>query len=38
MSKVVYSGNVGTPWHGEKPDARRKMNTDKKSKGKSKKK
>lgn len=36
--KVVYSGSVGNPWHGKKPDTRRKMNTDKKNKGKSKKK
>lgn len=27
MSKVVYSGSVGNPWHGVKKDTRRKMNT-----------
>jgi|TARA_Y100000310_G_scaffold321006_1_gene378055 hypothetical protein len=28
--KVVTSNDTGNPWHGEKPDTRRKMNTDKK--------
>jgi len=28
--KVVYSGSVGNPWHGEKPDTRRKLDLDKK--------
>lgn len=31
---IVTSNNVGNPWHGEKPDTRRKMNTDKDKKGK----
>ena len=26
MSKVVYSGSIGTPYHGEKPNSRRKLN------------
>ena len=32
--KMVYTGNIGNPWHGVKTDTRRKMNTDKKRKGK----
>ena len=30
--KIVYSSSIGNPWHGVKPDTRRKNNTDKKSK------
>ncbi len=26
MSKIVYSGSVGTRFHGEKPNSRRKLN------------
>ena len=33
MSKTVYSSSVGKPWQGPiKPDSRRKVNLDKKSK------
>ena len=32
--KIVYSGSIGNPWHGAKPDVRRKLDTDKKKKGK----
>jgi len=28
--KIVSSGSIGNPWHGNKPNTRRKMNTDKK--------
>jgi hypothetical protein len=29
--KIVYSANIGQPWHSQtKPDTRRKLNTDKK--------
>ena len=30
--KIVTSNSIGSPWHGAKPDTRRKMNTDKKIK------
>jgi len=23
---TVFSGSIGNPWHGQKPDARRKLN------------
>ncbi len=26
MSKIVYSGSIGTQFHGEKPNSRRKLN------------
>ena len=33
--KIVYTTNICNPWHGQvKPDTRRKVNTDKKKKGK----
>ena len=31
--KIVYTNSIGNPWHGVKPNARRKLNT-KKKKGK----
>ena len=35
LAKVVYSSSVGKPWQSEiKPDSRRKINLDKKKKGK----
>tara|TARA_R110002012_G_C11567580_1_gene604028 strand:- start:811 stop:927 length:117 start_codon:yes stop_codon:yes gene_type:complete len=34
-SNVVYSNGVGNAWHGQaRPDVKRKMDTDKKKKGK----
>ena len=31
QKKVLYSGSIGNPWHGNaKPNTRRKMNADKK--------
>lgn len=32
MSKVVYSSSIGKPWNGNKPDNRRKMDTNKNTK------
>ena len=32
MTKVVTSNSIGKPWSGPKPDNRRKMDTDKKTK------
>jgi len=33
--KIVYTNNIGNPWHGQsKDDTRRKHNTDNKKKGK----
>jgi hypothetical protein len=29
---TVFSGSIGNPWHGQKPDARRKLNLKKKRK------
>ena len=29
---VVYSTSIGNPWHGQKPDTRRKLDTKNKAK------
>jgi len=34
MAKVVTSNNIGQPWHGVKPDSRKKRNVKDKKKGK----